>query len=40
MYYHLPHDQQIKKIFCGGFAFITKMNILSISTAKEPNKYD
>ena len=30
MYYHLPHDKKIKKIFCGGFIFTTKMNILSI----------
>lgn len=24
MYYHLPHDQQIKILFCGGFIFASK----------------
>lgn len=39
MYYHSPHDQQIKTIFWGGYIFTTRMNIFSISAAEKPNKY-
>lgn len=28
------------RVFCGRFIFITRMNILSISAAKKPTKYD
>ena len=39
MYYHSPHDRQIKTIFWGGYIFTTIMNIFSISAAEKPNNY-